>query len=207
MCHHIGSHNNDVKDGKWSSSQDFCFWNSPLIELNGKTLGIIGFGRIGQATAKVAQAFGLHVLFYNRSKKSELEHETCKQVELKELFAKSDFISLHCPLLKHTEGIINANNIEKMKHGVKIINTARGGLVVEKDLANALNSGKVSGAAIDVVSVEPIEEDNPLLKAKNCIITPHIAWAPIEARTRLMAITVENLEAYLHDNPINIVNN
>lgn len=207
MCHHIGSHNNDVKDGKWSSSQDFCFWNSPLIELSGKTFGIIGFGRIGQATAKVAQAFGLNILFHNRSKKHELENETCKQVELEELFAKSDFISLHCPLLKNTEGIINASNIEKMKHGVKIINTARGGLVVEQDLANALNSGKVSGAAVDVVSVEPIKEDNPLLKAKNCIITPHIAWAPKEARTRLMAITVENLEAYLNENPINVANN
>ena len=207
MCHHIGSHNNDVKDGKWSSSQDFCFWNSPLIELAGKTFGIIGFGRIGQATAKVAQAFGLNILFYNRSKKPELENETCKQVELDELFSQSDIISLHCPLFESTEGIINTDNINKMKDGVMIINTARGGLVVEQDLADALNRGKVYAAAVDVVSEEPIKKDNPLLKAKNCIITPHIAWAPKEARTRLMAITVANLKAYLNRIPENVVNN
>tara|TARA_R110000868_G_scaffold8774_6_gene44929 strand:+ start:5944 stop:6909 length:966 start_codon:yes stop_codon:yes gene_type:complete len=207
MCHHVGDHNNAVKDGKWVNALDFCFWNSPLIELDGKTLGIIGFGKIGQATAKVAQAFGLNILFHNRSEKSELESASCKQVELDELFAKSDIISLHCPLFESTEGIINTDNINKMKDGVMIINTARGGLVVEQDLANALNSGKVYSAAIDVVSEEPIKKDNPLLKAKNCIITPHIAWAPKEARTRLMDITVKNLDAYLNGNPINIVNN
>lgn len=206
MCHHVGDHNNDVKNGKWTKSLDFCFWNSPLIELEGKTIGIIGFGSIGQATAKVAQAFGLKVLFNNRSEKSELESVSCKQVELDELFSKSDIISLHCPLIESTEGIINSTNIMKMKDGVMIINTARGGLIKEKDLAEALNSGKVSGAAVDVVSEEPIKANNPLLKAKNCIITPHIAWAPNEARTRLMNITVENLEAFLNGKAINVVN-
>jgi len=206
MCHHIGNHNNAVKRGEWEQSPDFCFWNSPLIELDGKTLGIIGFGSIGQATAKIAQAFGLNILFNNRSKKPELESASCKQVELDELFSKSDIISLHCPLFESTEGLINSKNISKMKDGVMIINTARGGLVVEQDLTDALNSGKVFGAAVDVVSEEPIKADNPLLKAKNCIITPHIAWAPKEARTRLMNITVDNLEAFLNGNPVHVVN-
>ncbi|WNH07582.1 D-2-hydroxyacid dehydrogenase [Thalassobellus suaedae] len=206
MCHHIGGHSTAVKNGQWTKSPDFCFWNSPLIELEGKTLGIIGFGSIGQATSKLAQAFGLKILFNNRSKKIELESVTCKQVDLDELFAKSDIISLHCPLIESTQGIINSENIMKMKDGVMILNTARGGLVVEQDLADALNSEKVFGAAVDVVSEEPIKADNPLLKAKNCIITPHIAWAPKEARKRLMNITVENLKAYLNGNPINIVN-
>lgn len=206
MCHQIGNHNNAVKSGEWVKSPDFCFWNSPLIELDGKTLGIIGFGSIGQATAKVAQAFGLNILFNNISKKPELESVSCKQVELDELFSKSDIISLHCPLFESTKGIINSTNILKMKDGVMIINTARGGLVVEQDLADALNSGKVFGAAVDVVSEEPIKSDNPLLKVKNSIISPHIAWAPKEARTRLMNITVENLEAFLNGNPNNVVN-
>jgi len=207
MCHHVGNHNNAVKNSKWTQSLDFCFWDYPLIELEGKTMGIIGFGSIGQATAKVAQAFGLHILFTSRSKKPELESVSCKQVDLDELFSVSDIISLHCPLFESTEGIINSDNIMKMKGGVMIINTARGGLVVEQDLADALNSGKVSGAAVDVVSEEPIKAENPLLKAKNCIITPHIAWAPKEARMRLMNITIKNLVAYLNGNPINVVNN
>tara|TARA_R110002049_G_scaffold253508_2_gene428867 strand:+ start:6230 stop:7192 length:963 start_codon:yes stop_codon:yes gene_type:complete len=206
MCHYVGNHNNAVKSGKWTQSPDFCFWDSPLIELEGKTMGIIGFGSIGQATSKVAQAFGLKVLFNNRSKKPELESVSCKQVERDELFSRSDIISLHCPLFESTLGIINSGNIMTMKDGVMIINTARGGLVVEEDLADALNSGKVFRAAVDVVSEEPIKADNPLLKAKNCIITPHIAWASKEARTRLMNITVENLEAFLNGNPINVVN-
>ena len=206
MCHYVGNHNNAVKSGKWTQSPDFCFWDSPLIELEGKTMGIIGFGSIGQATSKVAQAFGLKVLFNNRSKKPELESVSCKQVERDELFSRSDIISLHCPLFESTLGIINSGNIMTMKDGVMIINTARGGLVVEEDLADALNSGKVFRAAVDVVSEEPIKADNPLLKAKNCIITPHTAWASKEARTRLMNITVENLEAFLNGNPINVVN-
>ena len=206
MCHHIGDHNKAVKDGDWEKSPDFCFWNSPLIELSGKAMGIIGFGRIGQATAKIAQAFGLNILAYNRSKDLSLESDTCRYVELEELFEKSDVISLHCPLTESTKGIINTQNIEKMKDDVMIINTSRGGLVVEEDLKEALNSGRVAGAAVDVVSSEPIEENNPLLKAKNCIITPHIAWAPKESRVRLLDTVVDNLKAYLDGNPKNVVN-
>lgn len=206
MCHHIGDHNAAVKDGAWTKSLDFCFWNTPLVELVGKNLGIIGFGRIGQATSKIAQAFGLNILAHNRSKDYSLETDTCRYVELDELFEKSDIISLHCPLFESTEGIINRQNISKMKDGVMIINTSRGGLIVEEDLKDALNLGKVAGAAVDVVSAEPIKENNPLLKAKNCIITPHIAWAPIESRTRLMDIVVDNLKAYLEGKPKNVVN-
>lgn len=207
MCHHVGSHNYEVQNGLWTKSIDFCFWNSPLIELSGKTLGIIGFGRIGQETAKIAQAFGLNILAYNRSKKLELQSDTCKYVELDELLKTSDIISLHCPMSESTQGMINKDSIAKMKDGVMIINTSRGGLINEADLTDALNSGKVGYAAVDVVSAEPIKADNPLLKANNCIITPHIAWAPKESRSRLMETTAENLEAYLKGTPKNVVNN
>lgn len=205
MCHHVGSHSKAVKDGEWTKSLDFCFWNTPLIELDGKTLGIIGFGKIGQATAKIAQAFGLRVLAYSRSKKPGLETKTCKYMSLDELLKSSDIISLHCPQTEDTVGMVNRESIAKMKDGVMIINTSRGGLIVEEDLADALNSSKISGAAVDVVSTEPIQANNPLLKAKNCIITPHIAWASKASRARLMATTVENLKAYLDGNPINTV--
>jgi glycerate dehydrogenase len=206
MCHHVGNHSNAVYKGDWINSVDFCFWNSPLIELEGKTLGILGFGRIGQAVANIAQAFGMQVLVNSRTKKPEFESETLKFVALDDLFVNSDIISLHCPLFESTQGIINTKNIEKMKTGVMIINTARGGLIVEEDLVDALNIGKVSHAALDVVSAEPMKANNPLLKAKNCIITPHIAWAPKEARARLMSITMNNLKAYLNGKPINVVN-
>jgi glycerate dehydrogenase len=206
MCHHVGNHNNAVQKGDWTKSIDFSFWNTPLIELSGKTMGIIGFGKIGQETAKIAQAFGLNILAYNRSKNMELESDTCKYVELDELLKSSDIISLHCPLSESTQGIINKETIAKMKDGVMVINTSRGGLINESDLKNALNSGKVFGAAVDVVSIEPIKADNPLLNAKNCIITPHIAWAPKESRSRLMRMAAENLEAYLKGSPINEVN-
>ncbi|MBC8768521.1 D-2-hydroxyacid dehydrogenase [Arenibacter sp. BSSL-BM3] len=206
MCHHVGEHNRAVKQGEWSKSKDFCFWNYPLIELDGKTMGIIGFGRIGQATAKLAQAFGMNILTAGSSKKPELETSNCKQVDMDELFANSDVISLHCPLTPETEGIINAGNISKMKDGVMLINTSRGQLIVEKDLKEALDSGKISGAAVDVVSKEPIDKDNELLKAENCIITPHIAWAPKESRSRLLNTALENLEAFLKGKPVNVVN-
>lgn len=206
MCHHVGNHNQSVQNGDWSKNIDFCYWNSPLVELAGKTMGIIGFGNIGQATAKMAQAFGLNIVVYSRTIKPELESETCKFVSLDELLKTSDIISLHCPLFKETEGIINKSNISKMKDGVKIINTSRGPLIIEEDLKDALNSGKVSAAAVDVVSAEPINKNNPLLQAKNCIITPHIAWAPKEARMRLMNTTINNLKAYLAETPINVVN-
>ena len=206
LCHHIGEHSRAVFNGDWSKSADFCFWHYPLVELAGKTMGLIGFGRIGQATAKIAQAFGLKILAFDIVQNPDLESDTCKYTTLDELLGQSDIISLHCPLFDSTKGIINKDNIAKMKDGVMIINTSRGALVVEQDLRDALNSGKVAGAAVAVVSLEPIAADNPLLQANNCIITPHIAWAPKESRTRLMDTAVENLKEFLNGNPINGVN-
>ena len=169
-------------------------------------MGIIGFGRIGQGTARIAQALGMKVLAYDVNRNEELESETCHFASLDELFKNSDVISLHCPLFSSTQGIINKETISKMKDGVMIINNSRGPLVVEADLRDALNSGKVAGAAVDVVSTEPILCDNPLLEAKNCIITPHIAWAPKESRQRLMDIAVDNLKAFCSGKPKNVVN-
>ena len=206
LCHHIGDHSQCVMQGDWTRSEDFCFWNYPLTELAGKTMGIIGFGRIGQATAKIAQALGMNILACSRSKDNGLESETCRYADLDELLMNSDVISLHCPLLPETQGIINKDNIAKMKDNVMILNSSRGSLIVEEDLMEALNSGKAGGAAVDVVSVEPMKADNPLLKAKNCIITPHIAWAPKETRQRLMAIAVNNLKSYIEGQPENVVN-
>jgi glycerate dehydrogenase len=205
LCHHIGAHHEAVLNGQWKQNGEFCFWNYPLVEMAGKTMGIIGFGRIGQAVAKLALAFGMQVLAFDRSPEESLEMGNCRWVTLEELFEGSDVISLHCPLTKETSGIINKESIEKMKTGVMVINTARGPLVNEEDLSHALNSGKVAGAAVDVVSEEPIDEQNPLLRAKNCIITPHIAWAPKESRERLMNIAVENVSAFLKGSPINVV--
>lgn len=206
MCHHIGAHSDAVKAGAWTNCPDFCFWNHPLIELSGKTLGIIGFGRIGQATARIAEALGMSVLIHDQQVNPALETPTTRYVSLDELYAKSDAISLHCPLFESTRGIINKDSIAKMKDGVMIINTSRGPLIVEQDLADALNSGKVGAAAVDVVSSEPISMGNALLKAKNCLITPHIAWAPKESRARLLNIAVENLAAFLKGSPVNLVN-
>ena len=205
ICHHVGEHGKAVKDGRWTSCPDFCFWDYPLIELAGKTMGIIGFGRIGQTTGKIAQAFGMKVIAFDEYRDASLESDTLKYAELDELLAESDVISLHCPLFESTKGIINRDNIAKMKDGVIIINTSRGPLIVEEDLYEALESGKVFGAGVDVVSTEPIEEDNILLKSDKCIITPHIAWAPREARQRLMDIAVDNVRAFLSGEPKNIV--
>ena len=206
VCHHVGAHSDAVREGAWTACPDFCFWNYPLIELAGKTMGIIGFGRIGQDVGKLAQAFGMKVLAFDNHKRSELESDTMRYAELDELFAESDVISLHCPLFPTTQGIINAENIKKMKDGVIILNDSRGPLIVEQDLYDALESGKVAAAAVDVVSTEPIREDNVLLKAKNMMITPHIAWAPKESRARLMDVAVKDLEAFLAGSPINVVN-
>lgn len=206
LCHHIGEHSDAVKAGEWTNNADWCFWKHPLVELAGKTMGIIGFGRIGQDTGKIAQALGMNVLAYDAFQKPELESETCHYTDLDTLFAQSDVISLHCPLFPSTEGIINKENIAKMKDGVMIINDSRGPLIVEEDLRDALNSGKVAGAALDVVSTEPIQMDNPLLDAKNVILTPHIAWAPKESRQRLMDIAVANLKAFQDGEAQNVVN-
>lgn len=206
MCHHVWAHSESVRRGEWANNPDWCYWNYPLIELAGKNMGIIGYGRIGQTTGGIAQALGMNVLAYDSYKNNALESDTMKYVELEELLRESDVIALHCPLFESTKGIINKDTISKMKDGVMIINNSRGPLVVEEDLAEALNNGKVAGAAVDVVMTEPIKPDNPLLKAKNCIITPHISWAPKESRQRLMDIAVDNLEKFLAGNPVNVVN-
>lgn len=206
LCHHVGLHSDAVHRGEWSSNPDWCFWHTPLIELAGKTMGVVGLGRIGRATARIAQALGMRVIAFDSYQDKSIESDTLHYGTLDELFAGSDAIALHCPLFDSTKGMINKKNIAKMKTGVLIINNSRGPLIVEQDLAEALNAGRVGGAALDVVSTEPICEDNPLLKAKNCILTPHISWAPIEARQRLMNIAVDNLYQFMEGNPVNVVN-
>lgn len=205
ICHHVAHHDQAVHEGRWEKNDDWCFWDFPLIELAGKTMGVIGFGRIGQATGRIAKALGMRVIAFdeypNDSGKALAEY-----VSLDELLAQSDVIALHCPLFPSTQGIINKDNIAKMKDGVIILNNSRGPLIVEQDLADALNSGKVYAAGLDVVSSEPIQGNNPLLKAKNCIITPHISWAPKESRQRLMDIAVADLQAFVDGSPINVVN-
>lgn len=206
ICHHTGEHSDSVMSGEWTKNPDFCYWKKPLIELDDKTLGIIGFGNIGQRTAQIAQALGMKILANSRTAKKEFESETLRYSSLEALFANSDVISLHCPLSETTKGVINRESIALMKDGVILINTSRGPLIVEEDLAEALNSGKVYAAGVDVVSYEPIRSDNPLLRAKNCIITPHIAWAPKESRSRLLNCAIDNLESYLANSPVNVVN-
>jgi glycerate dehydrogenase len=205
LCHHVGAHSDSVFAGEWQSSPDWCYWKFPLVELSGKTMGIIGFGRIGQATGRIAQALGMRILAHDEHKVPGIESEACRYADLDTLFSSSDVISLHCPLFPSTQGIINKANIARMRDGVFIINTSRGPLIVEQDLCEGLESGKIGGAGIDVVSSEPIKADNPLLKAKRCIITPHIAWAPRESRRRLMDIAVENLARFIAGTPVNVV--
>ena len=205
ICAHYGHHDETVKAGKWTDCEDWCYWDYPMIELYGKTAGIIGLGKIGRQTAKILNAMSMKVLAYD-SFQNEEGKALAKYVGLDELFAKSDVIFLHCPLFPSTEGIINKDNIAKMKDGVILINNSRGQLVVEQDLADALNSGKVYAAGLDVVSTEPIKADNPLLKAKNTIITPHISWAAQAARQRIMDITINNVKAFIEGKPINVVN-
>lgn len=204
-CSHIGHHSDSVHAGEWAGNPDWCYWHYPMIEVSGKTAGIIGLGRIGQNTAKILNAMYVNVLAYDAFQ-SEAGRQVAAYVELDELLAKSDFIFLHCPLFPSTQGIINKDSIAKMKDGVIIINNSRGPLVVEQDLYDALESGKVAYAAVDVVSTEPIKEDNVLLKAKNCIITPHISWATREARERIMRTTANNIKAYMDGAPTNVVN-
>ncbi len=205
ICHHVAHHDAAVHEGRWESCPDWCFWDYPLIELAGKTMGVIGFGRIGRTTGRIARALGMQVVACDSIETDE-GREIGRYLPLEELFACSDVIALHCPLFPETQGIINRGTIAKMKDGVILLNNSRGPLIVEQDLADALNSGKVYAAGLDVVSTEPIRGDNPLLKAKNCLITPHISWAPKESRQRLMGIAVESLRAFLDGNPINVVN-
>ena len=205
ICHHIAHHSQAAHEGRWEHAEDWCFWDYPLIELDGKTLGIIGFGRIGQQTGRIAKALGMTVLA-SGSRPTETGRAIAEYVEQAELFARAAVIALHCPLFPETQGIINKDSIAKMKDGVIIINNSRGGLIVEQDLADALNSGKVAAAGLDVVSTEPIKGDNPLLTAKNCIITPHISWASKGARERIMACTEQNVRAYVVGSPVNVIN-
>ena len=204
-CSHIGDHDRSVHAGEWASNPDWCYWHHPMIEVSGKTAGIIGLGRIGVNTAKVLRALNVHVLASD-AHESDAGRAVAEYVSLDELLAQSDFIFLHCPLFPATQGIINAANIAKMKDGVILINNSRGPLVVEADLATALASGKVAYAALDVVSTEPIKADNVLLTAKNCIITPHISWATKEARERIMQTTADNVKSFIEGKPENVVN-
>ena len=204
-CSHIGHHDRSVHAGEWTNSIDFCYWQRPLIEVSGKTAGIIGFGRIGQAVARILRAMNVRVLAYSRTERAE-GRALADYVPLDTLFREADFIFLHCPLTPETEGIIRADSIAQMKDGVIIVNNGRGQLIVEEDLAAALARGKVGGAAVDVASSEPIRADNPLLHAPNCIITPHISWATKEARVRIMQMTADNVRAFMAGTPTNVVN-
>ena len=205
ICHHVAHHSEAVHAGRWASNPDWCFWDYPLIELAGKTMGILGFGRIGQTTGRIAKALGMTVLA-SGSHETEAGRAVAEYVDRETLFASSDVIVLHCPLFPETEGMINRESIAKMKDGVILINNSRGPLIVEQDLAEALHSGKVMAAGLDVVSTEPIRSDNPLLTAPNCFITPHISWAPKEARQRILDCSVQNLRGYLAGSPVNVVN-
>lgn len=205
VCHHIGHHDQTVHQGKWERCANWCYWDYPLVELAGKTMGVIGLGNIGRHTAAIAGALGMRVIAYDAWQNDE-GRAVAKYVELDQLFAESDCIVLHMPLLPFNTGIINRENISKMKDGVILINNSRGQMVVEHDLAEALNSGKVAAAALDVVSTEPIKGDNPLLTAKNCILTPHMSWGAKESRQRIMDCSVENAKAFLADKPIHVVN-
>ena len=205
LCHQVGHHGKTVREGKWCNCPDFCYWDTPQMELAGKTMGIIGFGRIGRAVGKIANAFGMKVIAYNRSQCEEGQ-AIGEYVSLETLLTTADVISLHCPLSAENTGMINAEAIRKMKDGAILINTARGPLVDESALRAALESGKLRGAACDVISQEPMKENNPLKDAPNCIVTPHMAWAPIESRKRIQDCTQRSIRAFLDGNPINTVN-
>lgn len=206
LCQHVQSHSDSVRQGDWAASPDFCYWNYPLIELEGKTIGIIGFGSIGQKVGDIATAFGMNIIGFSRTRSDQSHRKNFKWAELNELLKESDVVSVHCPLFPETQGIINKDSLRLMKRTAFFLNTSRGPLMVDQDLADALNEGIIAGAGIDVLSVEPPSADNPLFKAKNCLITPHIAWATKEARSRLMGIAENNLSSFLNQKPINIVN-
>ena len=205
LCHHVGGHDQAVHEGAWSRCPDYCFWNWPLVELAGKTMGIVGYGRIGRAVGAVAAALGMEVIATGPRPCAAGTAEA-EWVTLDELLCRADVVSLHCPLTVENRGMIDRAAIEKMKQGAFLINNSRGQLIVEQDVADALNSGRLGGAGLDVAETEPLSPDSPLLTAKNCIITPHISWAPRESRQRLMAIAAENLEGFLAGRPVNVVN-
>lgn len=201
ICHQIGHHSRRVHQGAWCDSPKFCFWDTPQMELSRKTLGIIGYGRIGQAVGALAKAFGMKVLVYSRTRREDADY-----VELDQLLRESDFVTLHCPQTAQTAGLINRDTLARMKEGAILINTARGGLLDESAVAQALETGKLRYAAVDVVSKEPMDPANPLLTAPNCILTPHIAWSPLESRRRLLKCVTENIRAFLDGKPQNVVN-
>lgn len=206
ICHHAGEHSRLIKEGQWSTRPDFTFWDYPLMELDGKTMGIVGFGKIGQATARIARALGMKIITYSRTRDESRLGEGMEYVELEELYATADVISLHCPLTEQTREMIDQESIAKMKDGVILLNTARGGLTVERDIADALDNGKISWAGVDVFSVEPPPADHPLILHPKCIVTPHFGWAPYEARVRLIRVAAENVKQFLTGNAQNVVN-
>jgi glycerate dehydrogenase len=205
LCHRAQRHSDSVLKGKWAASPDWCFWDYPLTELSGKTLGIIGFGKIGQKVGDIATAFGMNLLASARHQSPQSHRANFRWAEVPELLEQSDVVSLHCPLTPETKGLINTESLDRMKKSAFLLNTSRGPLVVDQELADALNRDVIAGAGLDVLSVEPPQKDNPLFNAKNCIITPHIAWATKEARCRLMDMAVQNLEAFIALKPVNVV--
>ncbi len=205
LTQHVAEHAQGVASGKWQACPDFCYWDYPLMELEGKTLGLVGYGRIGRAAAQIANALGMHVVSYDPYIKESSQEPQVAFVDLATLLSVSDVVSLHCPLTSENRELMNKERFAAMKKGSYLINTSRGPLVCEQDLADALNSGHLAGAGLDVVSTEPIRADNVLLHAKNCYITPHISWATFDARNRLMRLAVENLRAYIQGSPINVV--
>jgi len=206
LCHHVQRHSDSAKSGDWSKSLDFCYWNYTQIELSGKAMGIVGFGSIGQKVGDVAAAFGMNIIASDQYKSDQSHRKNFKWAEIPELIKEADVVSIHCPLTPETQGLINKENLKRMKKSAFLINTARGPIVVDQDLADALNNGVIAGAGIDVLSVEPPSKANPLFSAENCIITPHIAWATKESRSRLMRTTEENLAAFLKGSSINVIN-
>lgn len=206
LTQHVQRHSDSVRSGDWSSSPDFCYWNYPLVELEGKTMGIIGFGTIGQKVADIATALGMHIMGSARHHRDQSHRKNFRWAEIPEILRESDVVSIHCPLFPETQGLINKDSLQQMKRSAFLLNTSRGPIVIDEDLADALNEGVIAGAGIDVLSVEPPSPDNPLFRAKNCIITPHIAWATQEARGRLLGIAEKNVSSFLDGQPVNIVN-
>jgi glycerate dehydrogenase len=206
LCLRVQRHSDSAMEGKWANSADWCYWDYPLVELSGKTIGIIGFGNIGQKVADVATAFGMNIIGNSRHWTDQTHRSNFRWAEIPELLVQSDVVSIHCPLFPETKGLINKESLRTMKKSSFLLNTSRGPIMVDEDLADALNKDVIAGAGIDVLSVEPPSKDNPLFSAKNCIITPHIAWATKEARIRLMNTTVSNLSAFINGSPVNVVN-
>lgn len=205
LCHHVQRHSDTARDGKWSASKDWCYWDYPLVELAGKTMGIIGFGNIGQKVGDMATAFGMDLVGASRRPTDQSHRKNFRWTSTRELLEVSDVVSIHCPLTPETKGLINAKTLRTMKESAFLLNTSRGQIIVDHDLSTALNDGVIAGAGLDVLSIEPPPKDNPLFRSKNCVITPHIAWATREARGRLMQMAVSNLKAYQEGHPVNVV--